>query len=136
MDSAIADPLPMIASDGEILPDGHGHPRSAGTHARVLGQLVRERQVLPLMLALKKMTLMPAELLASRVPAMRNKGRVRVGADADVTLFDPDRVIDRATFREPTAAPIGIDVLVLGEPVVHNGRIEDGVLPGRPIRPS
>jgi N-acyl-D-aspartate/D-glutamate deacylase len=66
---------------------------------------------------------------------MRAKGRVRVGADADMTLFDPARVIDRATYREPTLAPTGIPfVLVRGVPVVRDGRLVPGALPGRPIR--
>ena len=81
------------------------------------------------------MSLDPAEHLARRVPAMRRKGRVQVGADADVVIFDPATVIDRATYREPLLPPIGIEtVLVRGVPVVQDGVIQDNVSPGEPIR--
>jgi N-acyl-D-aspartate/D-glutamate deacylase len=66
---------------------------------------------------------------------MRAKGRVRAGADADLVLFDPARVIDRATYREPALPPSGIPhVLVAGVPVVRDGRIQGGAMPGRPVR--
>jgi dihydroorotase len=132
--AAVRDSLPMFASDG-ILDGAFGHPRVVGTFARVLGEHVRERHDLTLMSALRRMTLEPARRLERRVPAMRAKGRVRVGADADLTLFDPARIADRATYREPTLAPAGIPfVLVGGVPVVRDGRVRPGVLPGRAIR--
>jgi dihydroorotase len=131
---AVASPLTMIASDG-ILEDGIAHPRNAGTYARVLGRYSREQGLLSLMDALRKMTLMPAQRLEARVPAMKDKGRLRVGADADITIFDPDRIIDRATYRDPTAPSAGIQfVIVNGAVVVENGRIREGVASGRPIR--
>jgi N-acyl-D-aspartate/D-glutamate deacylase len=94
--AAVAIPLTMIASDG-YLAKGQGHPRTAGTFALVLGRYVREEQALDLMMALKKMTLMPAQRLEKRAPMFKEKGRIRVGADADITVFDPWLVIDRAT---------------------------------------
>ena len=95
---AIANPLVMIASDG-ILVEGKGHPRAAGTYARVLGRYVREQHALSLMDAVRKMTLMPAERLG-----MAAKGRIAVGADADLTIFDAAHVTDRATFESPSDA--------------------------------
>ena len=131
---AVASPLTMIASDG-YLEKGKGHPRGAGTFTRVLGYYVRERHALPLMDALAKMTIQPARRLEARAPVMRRKGRVQVGADADITVFDPRTVVDRATFRQPTLAPEGVRwVLVSGVPVVAEGRLQENARPGRAIR--
>jgi dihydroorotase len=131
---AVAHPLVMIASDGMIA-DGKGHPRGAGTYARVLGRYVREQRALALMDALRKMTLMPAQRLEKAVPQMRAKGRIKVGADADLTLFDPARVIDRATFENPAQYSEGIThVLVNGIFVVRDGKLVEGIKPGAAIR--
>lgn len=133
--TTIAHPLTMIASDGFDVRAGQGHPRSAGTFSRILGRYVRERRVIGLMDALRKMTLMPAQRLAQRVPAMSNKGRVRVGADADLTLFDPDTIIDTATFEEPAKFSRGVHyVLIGGETVVEQGKLRDDARPGKAIR--
>ena len=130
---AVSSPLTMIASDGLIL-NGKGHPRGAGTYARVLGYYVREQHALTLMEALRKMTLMPAQRLQVRAPMMKNKGRVKVGADADLTVFDPQRVIDKATY-EKVAYSEGIEYVVVGGvPVVSAGKLVDGGNPGEAIR--
>jgi N-acyl-D-aspartate/D-glutamate deacylase len=132
--SAIADPLTMIASDG-ILKDGKGHPRAAGTYARILGYYVRETKTLTLMDALRKMTLMPAERLERRVPMMKTKGRLSPGADADLTIFDPERVIDKSSYAEPGKYSEGIKfVLVNGVAVVKDSQLQGGVNPGRAVR--
>jgi N-acyl-D-aspartate/D-glutamate deacylase len=131
---ALRSPLTIIASDG-ILEKGKGHPRTAGTYSRVLGRYVREQGLLTLMDALKKMTLMPAQRLEKRVPSMRNKGRIKVGADADITIFDPKSVIDRSTYQEPAKYAEGIRfVIVNGVMVVKDGTLQSGVYPGRPVR--
>jgi N-acyl-D-aspartate/D-glutamate deacylase len=81
------------------------------------------------------MTLMPARRLEKRAPMFKNKGRIRIGADADITIFDPDRVIDKATFDEPLQYSEGIQfVLVNGVPVVNDGQLVEGVFPGRAAR--
>jgi dihydroorotase len=126
---ALADPMVMIASDG-IIQNGKGHPRAAGTYARVLGRYVREQRLLTLMEALRKMTIMPAERAS-----LSNKGRIQTGADADITVFDPARVIDRATFENPAQYSEGIPyVLVNGAFVVKDGALQSGVMPGRGVR--
>jgi dihydroorotase len=126
---ALANLMVMIASDG-ILDHGKGHPRAAGTYARVLGRYVREQHVLGLMDALRKMTVMPADRLG-----MKNKGRIAAGADADITVFDPDRVIDRATFENPAQYSEGIQyVLVGGTEVVRRGELVEGAAPGTGVK--
>ena len=132
---ALAHPLVMVASDGVPFVNGQGHPRGAGTFARVLGRYVREEGLLTLMEALGKMTLMPARRLDTYVPQMTNKGRIRVGADADITVFDPATVIDHATFQSPTQPSSGIEhVLVAGTFVVRDAELIETALPGQPIR--
>ena len=126
---ATADPTVMVASDG-LIESGKGHPRGAGTYARVLGRYIREEKVLGLMDGLRKMTLLPAQRLG-----VQSKGRLQVGADADITVFDPARVIDRATFENPAQYSEGIPfVLVGGTLVVRDSHLVEGVTPGRAVR--
>lgn len=127
--AAMKNPMVMIASDG-ILQDGKGHPRAAGTCARVLGRYVREQHTMSLMDALRRMTVMPADRLG-----LRNKGRLAIGADADITVFDPEHVTDKATFDKPAQYSQGIPyVLVNGTLVVKAGELDESVLPGRGVR--
>ena len=131
----VSQPDVIAASDGIPFSEGRAHPRGAGTFARILGHYARDRGVLPLMDALRKMTLLPARHLERFAPQMADKGRVRVGADADLTLFDPERIIDRATYDAPDQYSEGIlHVLVGGTFVVRDGELVDGVTPGQPIR--
>lgn len=132
---AVANPMVIIASDGMPITGAKVHPRGQGTFSRVLGHYVREEKALDLMTALRKMTLLPAQRLEKRAPMFKNKGRIRVGADADITVFDPQRVIDKATYEDPLEYSEGIQfVLVNGVPVVKDGRLVDEVFPGRAAR--
>jgi dihydroorotase len=132
---AVSNPMIMIASDGIPITGAKVHPRGQGTFSRVLGHYVREEKALDLMAALRKMTLMPAQRLEKRAPMFKDKGRIRVGADADITVFDATRVIDKATYENPLQYSEGIQfVLVNGVPVVKDGQLIDGVFPGRAAR--
>ena len=134
VDTVVQNPMTMIASDGH-LKDGKGHPRTAGTYSRILGRYVRERGLLSLTDALRKMSSMPARRLENRVPAMKNKGLVAEGADADLVLFDPNRIIDRASFEEPAVFSDGMrHVLVHGVAVVRDGALVENAFPGKGIR--
>lgn len=131
---AINSPLTIIASDA-YWQRGTGHPRTTGTFSKVLGRYVREAHSLSLMEAIRKMTLMPAQRLEARVPAMLQKGRLRVGADADITIFDSAIVAGRSTYRAPALSPVGIQhVIVNGVSVVANARAIEGVAPGKAVR--
>ena len=126
---ALSNPLVMVASDG-LLDEGKGHPRAAGTFARVLGRYVREQHSLSLMDAVRKMTAMPAGRLG-----LQSKGRIAVGADADLAIFDPEQVTDRATFEKPAQYSDGIPyVMVNGTLVVNRGELVPGVAPGCGVR--
>lgn len=131
----VAQPDVMVASDGIPFLYGPAHPRGAGTYSRILGHYSRDQQTIGLMDALKKMTLLPAQRLEQIAPVMRNKGRIRLGADADITLFDPERVLDRSTYEQGDIPSEGIvHVLVSGTFVVRNGELIEGVFPGRAIK--
>ena len=137
VEQALKHPGVMIASDGMPISslDERAHPRGMGTFARVLGRYSREKKIITLPDAISRMTLMPAQRLEKMSPAMRRKGRLSVGADADITVFDADQVIDRATFAEPNQFSKGIiHVLVGGTVVVRDGRMVEGVFAGKPIR--
>jgi N-acyl-D-aspartate/D-glutamate deacylase len=129
VDKVIPHPLVMIASDGAT-----GHPRNAGTYSRVLAQYVREKGTVTLMDAIRKMTLMPAEMLERSTPAAQQKGRLQEGADADIVVFDAGTISDRATFEKPTEPSVGVRYLVVGgKLIVDEGKIVPEVFPGRAI---
>jgi len=137
-DQAYRDAHVIVASDGGFrMTTGTpvGHPRSAGTHARVLGRYVRERHVISLMDAVRKMTLLPARRLEGADARMKKKGRVQAGADADLAIFDAARVIDQATFERSAQPSAGfVHVLVNGTFVVRDEKLVAGVTPGRAVR--
>jgi N-acyl-D-aspartate/D-glutamate deacylase len=129
VDSVIANPLVMIASDG-----APGHPRNAGTYSRVLAQYVREKKTLTLMEALRKMTLMPAQMLERSTPDARRKGRLQEGTDADIAVFDPETINDRATFEKPMEPSLGVRYeIVAGTVLIDEGKLVPNVFPGHAI---
>lgn len=132
--AAIGSPNLMVGSDGGLR-NGVGHPRSAGTFARVMGKYVREERLLSLMQAIKKVTLMPANRLSRHCAAMRRKGRLAIGCDADVTVFDPQTIRDNATYDKPAQYSSGVRHLVVGgSVVVRDGVLKDDLMPGRAVR--
>jgi N-acyl-D-aspartate/D-glutamate deacylase len=129
VDKIIPNPLVMIASDGL-----EGHPRNAGTYSRVLAQYVREKKSLTLMEALRKMTLMPAEMLERSTSEGHRKGRLQEGTDADVVVFDPQTIADRSTFERPMEPSVGVKYLLVGgTPLIEDGKMVEGVFPGKAI---
>jgi N-acyl-D-aspartate/D-glutamate deacylase len=129
VDKVIPHPLVMIASDG-----AEGHPRNAGTFSRVLAQYVREKGTVTLMDAIRKMSLMPAQMLERSTPAARQKGRLQERADADIVVFDAATVSDRSTFQKPMEPSVGVHYLVVGGTVlIDDGKIVPEVSPGRAL---
>lgn len=130
---ALASTFVMVASDGMPYAPG-AHPRSAGTFSRFLGRYVREEGLMPLMDGLARITIMPAKRLEGMTDQAARKGRLQPGMDADITVFDPDSIIDTATFEESLTYSVGvIHVLVNGEFVVRDSENVDGAMPGRAI---
>ncbi len=150
LDQSVLMPGGAIASDampwtskgqritGEVWPlpaDAFAHPRSAGTFARFLRDYVRERRKVTLRAGLERMTLIPARILEGSVPQMKKKGRVQVGADADLVAFDLATVSDRGTFTQPAQTALGMrHVIVNGTSVIRDGELVRDAKPGRPIR--
>ncbi len=133
--AAITSPLTMIASDG-FIEGGQGHPRTSGSYAKVLGKYARDEGGISLMEALRKMTIEPARRLEARVPSMAAKGRLRSGADADITIFDPETVIDRSTYMNAMIGSEGIPWVIVGGEVVVDGGEVTTARPGRAVRAS
>lgn len=133
----LAHPLGMVCSDGGArapygpLSEGSPHPRSYGTFPRLLGHYCRERQVMPLETAIHKITAMPAARLN-----FRDRGVIRPGAIADLTVFDPDIVADQATFENPHQYPTGILHVIVGGAFVIKAGEHTGATPGRVVKPD
>ena len=110
-------PWVMIGSDA-ILTDGNNHPRATGCFSRTLGRYARDKGTITLVEALAKMTILPAKRLEAKVPALRKKGRMQRGADADITIFDPRTIIDRGTVADPAVASVGVAYVLLRGQVI------------------
>lgn len=140
--SIASDAMPWQTSAGLIegetwpLPENaFAHPRSAGCYSRFLARYVRERKAISLSDALAKMSLEPARVLQTAVPQMLRKGRLQVGADADIVVFDLATVRDNATFVAPTRLSTGFrHVLVNGTPIIQDARRIADARPGEAIR--
>ena len=135
---AIKSPLGIISSDGAGLfsEAGHeaetGHPRSTGTFSRFLRKFIREQQVISLPDAIARITLLPAQRLEAAVPAMKKKGRIQVGSDADITIFDFETITEHADYQHPFQYSTGVKyVLVNGVLVIDNEEIIMNVSPGK-----
>ncbi len=129
VDKTIPNPLIMIASDG-----AEGHPRNAGTFSRVLAQYVREKKTVTLMDAIRKMSLMPAQMLERSTPSAHAKGRLQEGADADIVVFDPQTITDRSTFEKPMETSVGVHYLLVGgTPLIADSKMVSDVYPGKAI---
>lgn len=130
----LQDPDTMVGSDTIIEPSHNNHPRGAGAYSRVFGKYVREEKVLSMMDAIKKVSYFPAKRMESAAPSMKYKGRIEVGSDADITIFNPDTIIDKATVKAPGTPSLGVEyVLVNGVLVKDENGLVKGEKPGKPI---
>jgi N-acyl-D-aspartate/D-glutamate deacylase len=133
MQAFLRHPLSVVGSDGSALPfaraDEQPHPRNYGASARVLGRYVRELGVLDLPTAVHKMTGRAAERMG-----IRDRGLLREGLAADLVLFDPEHVVDRATFEDPCQPPVGVSCVVVNGHVVVEGGQQTSARPGRVLR--
>ena len=138
-----SDAMPWTLSDGRpyggdawpLPDDATSHPRSAGCFTRFIREWVRERQAVSLLEGIRKCALIPAEILAASTPAMRAKGRLQPGADADMVVFDFATLTDRATFSAMNRPSDGVrHLLVSGEPLITDGVLDVAASPGRPVR--
>ena len=137
------DAMPWTNAKGEIIEgdvwplpdDAFAHPRSAGTYSRFIGRWVRERNAISLLEAIRKTSLNPAQILEDSVPQMKKKGRLQVGADADIVVFDLETIIDRATYTEPAKLSTGFrHVVVNGTTIIDEGKRQGNKLPGQAVR--
>jgi N-acyl-D-glutamate deacylase len=128
----------VINYEGDAWPlpeNTFSHPRSNGTFAKILRSYVRERQLMTMQQALRKMTLMPAQTLEGFVPQMKKKGRLQKGMDADIVVFDPETISDVGTYEKPAQPAVGVQSLIVnGELVIEGGELILDAGPGQAIR--
>lgn len=138
-----SDAMPWITPEGQTYEGDEwplpanlvSHPRSSSTFTHFLSEYVRRRKLVPLMQALEKCSLIPIKIVEKRVPALAKKGRIQEGCDADIIVFDPETVTDKATFEHMNQAALGMQyVLVNGAFVIYQGQLETAARPGKPVR--
>ena len=138
-----SDAMPWTTSDGKTytgdawpLPDdATSHPRSAGCFTKFIREWVRERKTVSLLEGVRKCALIPAEILSQSTPAMRAKGRLAKDADADIVVFDYEKLSDRATFTAMNRPSEGVrHLIVSGQPLITDGVLDVAARPGRPVR--
>lgn len=134
VDRALVEPFMMIASDGgEFSP--LGHPRGSGTFTKILREMVREKKRIDLPTAIKKMTLMPVQVIEKVAPEMKLRGRIQVGCYADLILFDPHKVRDLSTYKRGFVRAEGMDyVWVNGTSLIEKGKFNKNSFPGKAIK--
>jgi hypothetical protein len=140
-DVAIAsDAMPPVDRNGRLAEhltsenDLFTHPRTAGCFSRIFRWMVRENGILSLTEAIRRCSLLPAQILERAAPTMRLKGRIQIGCDADITVFDPAQIQDRATYEDTIRRSTGIaHVLVHGSFVVRDGALLSDSMPGVPV---
>ncbi len=125
--TAMRHPVQMVGTDGLL--GGKPHPRVYGTCPRILGKYVREEQIISLEEAIRKMTSLPAQRFG-----FHDRGLIREGMIGDLVCFDPEHVIDTATFEEPHQFPVGIEYVLVNGIVVKEGNQHTGALPGQILR--
>ncbi|MDE0589519.1 amidohydrolase family protein [Halocynthiibacter sp. C4] len=129
------DGTPITGQEWPMPDNAFSNPRSAGTYGKFLREWVREDELLDWPEAIAKVSLIPAQLFDGQVPAMERKGRLQEGMDADITVFDPETIGDRATIDRPFETTEGIEYLIVnGTAVISGGEMDTNVLPGQPIR--
>ncbi|MBI3004836.1 MAG: amidohydrolase family protein, partial [Ignavibacteriales bacterium] len=132
---ALKSPFVMVGSDAILTHGFNNHPRASGTFARTLRMYVREKKSLTLMEAIRKMSLLPAQKLEGALAVFRRKGRISVGADADIVVFDQAKIADRATVEHPELPSVGVEyVIVNGQLVKDSKGLQKRIRPGKPIR--
>ena len=131
VDLIMQHPMTSIASDGPMTVFGVGspHPRTYGTFARVLGSYVRERNILSLQEAIRKMTNLPAQILS-----IQDRGLIKEGYYADIAIFDPETIIDKATFEDPHQYAVGVSTVIVNGVIVVDQGVHNGNKPGKVLR--
>ncbi len=135
VEAAFRSPFVMMGSDAIMSRSLNHHPRASGTFARTLGMYVREKKVLTLMDAIAKMTFLPAQRMEQASSAFKKKGRLSIGADADIVVFDDRKISDRATVERPDIMSVGVEYVMINGHIVKDPKgLRKNVRAGQPIR--